>query len=201
VLASPTGTFGAYGECEGEVLRDETQPSGLAFSSEQCRRDSTCRPMHFLGSASFEEAQRALDEPQSLGATHVYLRAAAAPEARRRAQAFLGAPLRNLAPYLSSAGSVTNLHWDAAPGILAQTSGEKDVALFVAGAMPSPHDAAGSPCLRRSREDGRRCPAGAAHRLRLGAGWGLFIPALWAHHVTSLSAQTLGAVWRFPRAA
>lgn len=198
VLASPTGTFGAYGECEREVVQDETNPSGVAFTSTRCLRDASCEPRHFVRDVSIEDAQRAFADPRAWGVSHVYLRATASAEARRCAGDFLGVRLQNLAPYLSSAGSVTNLHWDATPGILAQTSGEKDVSLFVGGAMPKPTARRDSPCFRRSGEAGRVCPAGAAHQLRLRSGWGLFIPSFWAHHVTSLSAEALGAVWRLP---
>lgn len=198
VLASPTGTFGAYADCESDGVPDPRKSSGISFTSQRCRRDEACEPKHYVKEATIDEAIQAFADPGSLGASHVYVRAVAGDEMRQRAGESVGSRLRNLAPYLSSAGSVTNLHWDAAAGILAQTEGEKDVSLFPAQTMPS-ESKRDSPCYRRSYESGRECPAGSTYRLRLLPGWGIFIPAFWAHHVVSLSPGTLGAVWRFEK--
>lgn len=195
-LASPTGVFGAYGDCEYESLADSQSPTGVAFQLARCRQDPICEPRHWVTKQSFETAAQVFAAPELLQATHVYLRGTAGRETRQLAAGAIGVPLKNLSPYLSSAGSATNLHFDGPPGILAQTEGEKDVSLFAPGTMPL-QAPKGSPCYRRSRHDGRECPDGAAYRVRLQPNWGVYIPALWAHHVTSLSAETLGAVWRF----
>lgn len=194
ILASPTGTFGSYGKCERDAAADSAEPWGVSFQSEHCRSDKACEPRHFVRDASISEAARVFADPASSGASHVYLRGIAGIETRRAAGKSLGVRLLNLSPYLSSAGAATNLHWDATAGILAQTEGEKDVALFSPGTMPS--EARDGPCHRRSYESGEICPAGALLKLRLTAGWGLFIPSKWGHHVKSLSPRTLGAVWR-----
>lgn len=195
-LVSPTGVFGAYGDCEIESRADSQSPTGVAFQLARCRQDPICEPRHWVTKHSFETAAQVFAEPELLQATHVYLRGTAGRETRQLAAGAIGVSLKNLSPYLSSAGSATNLHFDGSPGILAQTEGEKDVSLFAPGTMPF-QAPKGSPCYRRSRHDGRECPDGAAYRIRLQPNWGVYIPAHWAHHVTSLSAETLGAVWRF----
>jgi hypothetical protein len=174
VLRSLDGVFGAYGACE---------PWCSGGFRGACAADPLCRAAHWREYASPEAALLAFG-------AGVYLRGAASAAARRRWR------VRNLSAYLSSAGCVTNLHWDGAAGLLAQTRGRKLVRLFAPGTMP---DAAprGSPCFRRSYQSGRACPAGACSELVLEEGSALLIPAGWAHHVTSLDDFTLGAVWRF----
>ena len=201
VLASPTGVFGAYGDCELDAAQDddEQQATGVSFRSEHCRRDARCRPVHFTTTMSILAATQAFLRPSSIGgASHVYLRGVASDEIRGLAEERVGLPLSNLALYLSAAGSVTNLHWDSASGVLAQSRGEKDVALFAASSMPQ-EAGRSSPCFRRSYLSGSAAPQGSAFLLRLTPGWGLFVPALWAHHVSSRSPETLGTVWRFPK--
>ena len=186
-LVSPTGVFGAYGACEDSVVwRD----GALAFEG-ACGADPLCRPAHAAQELSLEAAA----ELWARAEAPVYLRAPASKEARLRVAGPLGlSGLLNLSAYQSARGCTTNLHWDSLPGVLAQTAGAKEVALFAPGTMPA-EAPAGSPCARRSYH-ASECPAGAAVRVRLPAGLGLYIPAFWAHHVTSLSPVTLGSVWR-----
>ena len=196
VLFSPTGVFGSYADCEWDTAADDKQLTGVRFKSQHCQRDARCEARHFLSRMDLVAALQAFADPESHGGTHAYLRGSASDAYRAEAEAAIGGlKLRNLAPYLSSAGCVTNLHWDAAAGVLAQTRGEKDVSLFAPSEMP---DAAirDSPCHRRSYQSGRACPEGATMQLRLFPGWGVYIPRHWAHHIVSLSAETLGAVWR-----
>ena len=122
-------------------------------------------------------ATQAFLRPSAIGgASHVYLRGVASDEIRGLAEERVGLPLSNLALYLSAAGSVTNLHWDSASGVLAQSRGEKDVALFAARSMPQ-EAGRSSPCFRRSYLSGSAAPQGSAFLLRLTPGWGLFVPA------------------------
>ena len=192
-LASPTGVFAAYGKCT--VFRPLRDMSTLHFPSEACAADEKCAPVHSESELSPEESA-ALFSRGAMPA-HFYVRgqcsAAFVGELRRRMR---WPDLQRLSPYLSGAGAVTNLHWDGADGILAQTSGSKLVSLFAPGTMPAGAPAS-SPCARRSYEAGAACPGGAALTVRLEPGFGVYIPANWAHHVTSLSPRTLGAVWRF----
>ena len=193
VLLSPTGLFGHYGSCED----DASMTAGVvSFTSPLCLGDALCHPQHVVRQGlSLAEAQALFEDPGSAGASHAYVRGSVAAPRRRALGAAAGLECRNVAPYLSSAGATTNLHWDGHPGILAQTAGHKRVALFAPGEMPAAHRK-GSPCFRRSREAGRECPPGAREHHLLGPGQGLFIPAGWAHHITSLDAVTLGCVWR-----
>jgi hypothetical protein len=188
-LLSRSGVFGAYGACESSVRRRGAE---LEFACGACSADPRCRPVHETAVLSPEDAVRLWSEAEA----RVYLRGTASPEALRAAAAALGwGDLANLTAYQSMAGCTTNLHWDGAPGLLAQSAGEKDVVLFAPGTMPAEAPAA-SPCARRSYHAGA-CPPGEAARVRLRAGYALYIPAHWAHHVSSLSPVTLGAVWRF----
>ncbi len=200
LLCSPSGVFGAYGDCEDQVQQEEGER--LGFRTALCARDPLCRPLHVARAVSPEEAARWLALPPAEraaagAARHLYARGAAGAGARRRLRRRTGWPdLATVSPYLSEAGCVTNLHLDKRPGVLAQTAGVKRVALFAPGTMPwpAPED---SPCARRSYQDTRVCAPGAALTLELRAGRGLYIPEGWAHHVESLSTPTLGAVWRF----
>lgn len=190
VMFSPSGVFGAYGDCVTQL--DESE-HGVRFAAAHCRLDPRCSPRHVEYGADSSKCEALFREH----AHRVYLRGTCSP-ATTSAYSRRHPGLRTLArlsPYLSAAGAVTNLHWDGAPGILAQTGGEKQVDLFEPDEMPRPA-AASSPCARRSYLDGRQSPPGACLRMRLLPGWGLFIPARWGHHVTSLSPETLGAVWR-----
>ena len=190
VLRSPSGVFGAYGACEKDaVLSPE---GGVRFVSSRCRSDERCVPQHALFSSSLSDALDAFAAPKS---SFVYVRAQVPLEQLLVLEHEVDMALESVSLYLSSAGCVTNLHWDGHSGFLAQTRGEKEVQLFAPGRMPAPAPA-GSPCSRRSYHCGRECPRGAFAKLRLQAGWALYIPTRWAHHVTSLSAESLGAVWR-----
>ena len=181
LLLSPTGVFGSYGECEVR--------GGAAFEG-PCARDARCAPRHTRQQVPLAEALAAF----ACAGQHAYLRGAAPASFLAQLARALRLDLTNVAPYLSQAGCVTNLHWDGADGVLAQTRGEKLVALFAPGTMPRPAPES-SPCFRRSYHDGQ-CPPGAALHVLLTPGRGLFIPGGWAHHVTSLSPRTLGCVWR-----
>ena len=198
VLLSPSGVFGAYGGCERHT---ELSSSGVVgFSEQECRRDPRCLPAHASVRMPPPAAVRLFEDSAArpAGARFVYLRGTAGEESRRAEEAKLGwLDLSNLSPYLSSSGCTTNLHWDGAPGILAQTAGSKDVTLFAPGAMPDAARDTVSPCYRRSYQQGAECPPGWSYRLLLAPGFGLYIPALWAHHVVSKAPRTLGAVWRF----
>jgi len=198
VLLSPSGVFGAYGSCERHT---ELSLSGaVGFSEEACRGDPRCQPAHASVRMPPPAALRLFENSAArpAGARFVYLRGTAGEESRRAEEAKLGwSDLSNLSPYLSSEGCTTNLHWDGAPGILAQTAGSKDVALFAPGAMPDAARDTKSPCYRRSYQQGAECPPGSSYRLLLAPGFGLYIPAHWAHHVVSRAPRTLGAVWRF----
>lgn len=193
VLSSPTGVFAAYGTCT--IFRTLGDASKIEFSGDACRGDGRCIPVH-------SESVLSTDDSTSLFSRgpvpkEIYLRGHCGTAFVDKMRTTMQWPdLLRISPYLSGEGAVTNLHWDGADGILAQTSGSKLVSLFAPGTMPA-EAASSSPCARRSYEAGATCPSGATLTLRLEPGLGLYIPVKWAHHITSLSPRTLGAVWRF----
>lgn len=192
VLSSPTGVFAAYGEC---TIWHSAENGKLQFGG-ACSRDQRCVPVHSESTLSQEESAVLYGGPRPQP-KQIYLRGACEQNfAHEMGKRLFSDNLVRLSAYLSGENAVTNLHWDGAPGILAQTEGTKLVSLFSPGTMPAEAPSS-SPCARRSYEAGATCPAGAAFIVRLKPGRGLYIPAYWAHHVVSLSPRTLGAVWRF----
>ena len=118
-------------------------------------------------------------------------------------------PQGRYALYLSNAGTVTNLHYDADDGLLHQLTGRKSVALWApkdAHHLRTCGDACGSICRRRSQWDGELPPMGGAaggwpgagvppYHVILEPGQTLFIPQGWLHYVTSLSTPTASYVF------
>lgn len=190
VLVSPHGVFGAYGSCD--PVAPPPPGSALSFAPGRCfDADAKCRPHHYrLEGRGLEEARRIFAEH-----SYVYIRGRVpATHCLYRSCPFA---VSGITAFLSSVGCVTNLHWDGASGFLTQSIGRKRVLLWAPGRMPSPARSTG-PCNRRSYVDGPVPPPGADLSLILEQGDALFIPRGWAHHVTSESAETLGAVWRCP---
>ena len=118
--------------------------------------------------------------------------------------------------YLSTSGTVTNLHFDKSDGLLHQLTGHKSVALWAPGdteRLRMCGDRCGAICCRRSFWDGELPPIGAVgeadgvftsawpppgvqtHHVIVEPGDTLFIPAGWPHYVTSLSATTASYVF------
>ena len=198
VMLSPSGVFGAYGDCEARarlvLAGDEKR---VEFGHEECARaDPQCQPKHAVVSAPPEECKPLAARARSEG-LHVYLRAQTGTRTLNEMRERLSLPtLARVSPYLSSEGCVTNLHWDTQAGVLSQTAGAKIVSLFSQESMPSACPSTSSPCYRRSYEDGEVCPPGARFVLRLQPGQALYIPGGWAHHIVSAGPLTLGAVWR-----
>ena len=185
VLRSPGGTFAAY-SCATVV------DSGRIRFDPSCDTDKQCIPAHIESLHSPEESAEIF---QSAPPPQVYLRGQGGAEVVDSMISVID-DLERISPYLSAQGAVTTLHWDGADGILWQTSGVKLVSIFAPGGMPAEAPES-SPCHRRSHLAGRECPEGATMSVHLQPGFGLYIPRRWAHHVTSLSPTTLGAVWRF----
>lgn len=103
--------------------------------------------------------------------------------------------------FFSSAGAVTNLHYDESSlgGVLCQYAGRKRVLLWPPGEEqmnPYPED---HPYYRRSRYNGRE-PHKESHALAMrktheyviNAGECVYIPMLWWHYVESLDDNTIG---------
>lgn len=191
MLFSSAGVYAAYGKCT--TRREPYGAAELAFGPEDgCASDERCKPVH-------SESLLVDRTPFASGPMprEIYLRGASGEAWLDEMQEILAWPdLTRISAYLSGTDAVTNLHWDGQDGILAQTAGSKLVCLFSPGTMPGAAPAS-SPCSRRSYHDGPACPDGAALKVRLPPHWGLYIPAGWAHHITSLSPRTLGSVWRF----